>query len=121
MKWLLLAVALCPALWAQQGRGSRPPRADMNAFPRPIEMHDTVWIEEMTQVEIRDSLKAGKNSAIVMIGGMEDNGPYVIVSQHNSIGHAMCDKIARKVGNALCGRLSAWCRGTPTSRQTLAV
>jgi len=113
MKPIILLVALCSLVSAQRGRGDRPPGADMNSFPRPIEMHDTVWIEEMTQLEIRDSLKAGKTSAIVMIGGMEDNGPYVIVSQHNSIGHAMCDMIARKVGNTLCGPVIGMAPGNP--------
>lgn len=113
MKPFLLFIAATATLVAQQGRGNRPPRVDMNTFPRPIDMHDTVWIEDMTQLEIRDSLKAGKTSAIVMVGGMEDNGPYVIVSQHNSIGHAMCDMIARKLGNALCGPVVGMAPGNP--------
>ena len=113
LKPLLLLAALCSLLYAQQGRGPQPPRVDMSTAPRPIEMFDTVWIEDMTQLEIRDSLRSGKTSALIMIGGMEDNGPYVIVSQHNSISHAMCDKIARQLGNALCGPVVGMAPGNP--------
>ena len=49
---MALLMAQAAALCAQ-----RPTRVDMDTFPRPIEMRDTVWIEEMTQLEIRDSLK----------------------------------------------------------------
>jgi creatinine amidohydrolase/Fe(II)-dependent formamide hydrolase-like protein len=85
---------------------------------RPIEMHDTVWIEDMTLLEIRDSLKAGKTTAMVFAGGMEDNGPYVTVSQHNSIVRAMCDAIARKLGNALCAPIVAMAPGFPERAQS---
>src|SRR5271168_4806048 len=100
---ILAAALTMTAAFAQQtGRGGRGQRQDMATLPRPIDMHDTVWIEDMTQLEVRDLLKAGKTTALVFAGGMEDNGPYVTVSQHNLIVHAMCDSIARKLGNAMC-------------------
>jgi creatinine amidohydrolase/Fe(II)-dependent formamide hydrolase-like protein len=71
----------------------------------------------MTQLEVRDSLKAGKTTALIFAGGMEDNGPYVTVSQHNSIVRAMCDSIARKLGTALCAPIVGMAPGNPeTSR-----
>jgi creatinine amidohydrolase len=80
---------------------------------RPIEMHDTVWIEDMTLLEIRDSLKAGKTTALVLVGGMEDNGPYVTVSQHNSVVKFIGEKIARELGNALCAPVVGMAPGNP--------
>src|ERR1700760_3641822 len=88
------------------------------AMPRPIDMHDTVWIEDMTLLEIRDSLKAGKTTALIFGGGMEDNGPYVTVSQHNSIVKAMCDSISRKLGNALCAPIVGMGPGHPEEAQS---
>jgi creatinine amidohydrolase len=44
---------------------------------------------------------------------MEDNGPYITVSQHNLIVHAMCDSIARKLGNALCAPIMGMSPGVP--------
>ena len=102
-----------PANGRGRGRGRGQTRIDMSTLPRPIDMHDTVWIEDMTQIEIRDSLKSGKTTAMIFAGGMEDNGPYVTVSQHNSIVRAMCDSIARKLGNALCAPIVGMAPGMP--------
>lgn len=68
---------------------------------RPIAAADTVFIEEMTWVEVRDALKAKKTTAIVPTGGVEQNGPYVATGKHNYILRATADAIARKLGDAL--------------------
>ncbi len=116
---LILTIAGIAALQAQepaQKKGPRPGgmrRVDMTTLPRPIDMYDTVWMEDMTLLEIRDALKAGKTTALVFGGGMEDNGPYITVSQHNSIVHTMCNSIARKLGNALCAPIVGMSPGMP--------
>src|ERR1700712_1550335 len=122
---ILTVAAVLPAGWAQdaapangRGRGRGQTGVDMMALPRPIDMHDTVWIEDMTLLEIRDSLKAGKTTALIFAGGMEDNGPYVTVSQHNSIVKAMCDSIARKLGNALCAPVVPLGPGNPETSKS---
>jgi creatinine amidohydrolase/Fe(II)-dependent formamide hydrolase-like protein len=97
---------------AQQPAGQR---VDMQTIVRPIDMHDTVWIEDMTLLEIRDSLKAGKTTALVLVGGMEDNGPYVTVSQHNSVVRFIGEAIARQLGNALCAPVVGMAPGNPAS------
>ncbi len=96
------ALAFCLALQAQAPAAPAAARQALPAMPRPIDTHDTVWIEDMTLLEVRDALKAGKNTAMIFAGGMEDNGPYIVVSQHDNTVKAMCDVIARKLGNALC-------------------
>jgi creatinine amidohydrolase len=88
-------------------------RVDMLTMVRPIDMHNTVWIEDMTLLEIRDSIKAGKTTALVLVGGMEDNGPYVTVSQHNSVVRFIGEKIARELGNALCAPVVGMAPGNP--------
>lgn len=70
----------------------------VNPLPAP----NTVWMEEMTWMDIRDALKAGKTTAIIATGGMEPNGPWLVSGKHNYVLHANCDAIARKLGNALC-------------------
>jgi creatinine amidohydrolase/Fe(II)-dependent formamide hydrolase-like protein len=69
--------------------------------PRPIEALDTVFLEEMTWMEARDALRAGKETVIVATGGVEQNGPYLAAGKHNYILRATTDAIARKLGNAL--------------------
>lgn len=74
---------------------TKPPDA------RPIAGHDTVFIEEMTWMEVRDALRDGKTTAIVATGGVEENGPYVVTGKHNYILRGATNAVARKLGNAL--------------------
>jgi creatinine amidohydrolase/Fe(II)-dependent formamide hydrolase-like protein len=69
--------------------------------PRPIEAAPTVFIEEMTWMEVRDAMKAGKNTVIVATGGIEQNGPYLVAGKHNIVLRATTNAIAKKLGNAL--------------------
>ncbi len=69
---------------------------------RPVAALDSIWIEELTWIEIRDAIAAGKTTAIVSTGGIEQNGPYVAMGKHNYILQTACEDIARKLGNALC-------------------
>src|SRR3569623_767159 len=77
-----------------------PESPDPNS-PRPIPVMDTVFMEEMTWMEIRDAMAAGKTTAIVATGGLEQNGPYLATGKHNYILRATTQAIARKLGNAL--------------------
>src|SRR5215213_5524467 len=119
---LFLAFALTTALDAQQpgtapaqGRGQRvqDPRTagggqcaenPYNCIdtPNPLTPPDTVWLEEMTWMDVRDALKAGKTTIIISTGGIEPNGPWLALGKHNYVLKANCDAIARKLGNALC-------------------
>ncbi|MBY0524101.1 MAG: creatininase family protein [Gemmataceae bacterium] len=69
--------------------------------PRPIDALDSVWIEELTWMEVRDAMKAGKNIVIIPTGGVEQNGPYLATGKHDYVLKAMGEAIARKLGNAL--------------------
>lgn len=69
--------------------------------PRPIEGIDTVLLEEMTWMEVRDALAAGTTTVIVGTGGLEQNGPYVASGKHNFVLSATTEAIARELGDAL--------------------
>ena len=73
---------------------------DLDA-PRPIDRLDTVWIEEMTWMEVRDALAEGMTTAIIGTGGIEQNGPYLASGKHNFVLQATAEAIARELGNAL--------------------
>jgi creatinine amidohydrolase/Fe(II)-dependent formamide hydrolase-like protein len=70
--------------------------------PNPLPNTDTVWLEEMTWMEVRDALAAGKRTALIPTGGHEPNGPFVALGKHNVILQANCAAIARQLDNALC-------------------
>lgn len=69
--------------------------------PRPIEAVDTVFIEDMTWMEIRDAMRVGKKTVIIATGGIEQNGPYLVTGKHNVILRGTTEAIARKLGDAL--------------------
>ncbi|MEM7418074.1 MAG: creatininase family protein [Gemmatimonadota bacterium] len=75
---------------------------DEIVMERPIPALNSIWIEEMTWIEIRDAMEEGKRTAIVSTGGIEQNGPYVAIGKHNYVLEAACEGIARKLGDALC-------------------
>jgi creatinine amidohydrolase/Fe(II)-dependent formamide hydrolase-like protein len=70
--------------------------------PNPLKPPDTVWLEEMTWMDARDAMTAGKKTIIISTGGIEPNGPWLALGKHNYILRANCDAIARKLGDALC-------------------
>lgn len=92
----LFAVVVAPAMAAPPD----PVRPDPET-PRPIEGVDTVFIEDMTWMEVRDALRDGKRTVIVATGGVEQNGPYLVTGKHNVILRATTEAIARKLGDAL--------------------
>jgi hypothetical protein len=51
--------------------------------PNPLPAAKTVWMEEMTWMDVRDALKAGKTTAIISTGGIEPNGPWLDTGKHN--------------------------------------
>lgn len=100
MRATIPAVLAAILLAAAQDKKPDPINPDP-ASPRPIAARDTLFLEEMTWMEVRDALKAGKDTVIVAAGGIEQNGPYVATGKHNFILRATTQAIASKLGNAL--------------------
>ena len=63
---------------------------------RPIAGTNTLLIEEMTWMEVRDALAEGMTTVIVGTGGVEQNGPYVAAGKHNFVLSATTVAIARE-------------------------
>jgi creatinine amidohydrolase len=68
----------------------------------PLPAPNTVWLEEMTWMDVRDAMSAGKTTVVIPTGGIEPNGPWLALGKHNYVLRANCDAIARALGNALC-------------------
>lgn len=83
-----------------QGRDDRV--GELMAAENPLEPSDSVWIEELTYLEVRDRIREGTTTAIIPTGGVEQNGPYLATGKHNVILQSLCPAIARELGNALC-------------------
>ena len=95
-----IAMALVAPLLTARGVNPATAPADLET-PRPIAAADTVHLDEMTWMEIRDAIRAGKRTAIVPVGGIEQNGPYVVTGKHNRIVRAIAEQVARELGDAL--------------------
>ncbi len=95
-----ICCASMPLLWLAFAAVPDPVSPDPDS-PRPIAAVDSVFIEELTWMEIRDAMKSGKTTVIIPTGGVEQNGPYLATGKHNYILRATTEAIARKLGNAL--------------------
>ena len=102
---LLSVVTLSAILLTAAPQLAQAPAPDAR---RPIEALDSVWVEELTWMEVRDALKAGKTMVIIPTGGVEQNGPYLATGKHNYVLKATAEAIARKLGNALVAPIVAF-------------
>lgn len=69
---------------------------------------DTVHLEELTWVEARDAIKAGKTTILIPTGGTEQNGPHMVLGKHNFRIRHNAGLIARRLGNALVAPVMAY-------------
>jgi creatinine amidohydrolase/Fe(II)-dependent formamide hydrolase-like protein len=106
MRQMTAALIALLAAAAQDGKPN-PMTPDPNGA-RPIAAHETLFIEEMTWMEVRDALKGGKDTVLVATGGVEQNGPYLATGKHNVVLRATTQAIAAKLGNTLIAPIVAF-------------
>jgi len=69
---------------------------------------DTVLLEELTWMELRDLIAAKSTTIIVPVGGTEQNGPHMTLGKHNVRVKVLSEKIARAVGGTLVAPVVAY-------------
>jgi creatinine amidohydrolase len=69
--------------------------------PLTAPLPGTVKIAEMTWVEVRSALDAGYTRVIVPSGGIEQNGPHMILGKHDHIVGWTAERIAAELGRTL--------------------
>ncbi len=109
-----VAQAITPGGAAAQGGEMH----DMMEFPRPIDALDNVWIEELTMLEVRDALLDGTTTALILTGGIEENGPYLTTGKHNHVLRVMGEAIARRLGSTLVAPIVTIEPGNPERATT---
>lgn len=77
-----------------------PVEPDPNGV-RPIDAVDSLFIEDLTWMEVRDAMKAGADTVLVPTGGIEQNGPYLVTGKHNVVLRGLMEVLARKLGKTL--------------------
>jgi creatinine amidohydrolase/Fe(II)-dependent formamide hydrolase-like protein len=76
-------------------------RAAESAQATPCPRTDQVEFEKMTWVEVKCAIAAGKTTALIYTGGVEQRGPQNANGGHNLVAHATVEAIAKKLGNAI--------------------
>ena len=61
----------------------------------------SLLIEDLTWTEVRDTIAAGKTTAIYYAGSTEQNGPHMALGKHNFIARYVAQRIAQELGSAL--------------------
>jgi creatinine amidohydrolase len=102
---LMAVLILSSAAQSQQGMTAEERAlqvATKLAAPNPLEPSASLWLEELTYLEVRDRIAVGDTTAIIPTGGIEENGPYLATGKHNVILRSLCPAVAAELGNALC-------------------
>lgn len=69
--------------------------------PLTAPLPNTIHIAEMTWVEVRTALEHGFTTVIVPSGGIEQNGPHMILGKHDYIVKHAAERIAGELGKTL--------------------
>lgn len=64
-------------------------------------MKDTVLLEEMSWPEVQQALEAGTRTIIIVTASIEQHGPHLPTMTDAAIGHALGERLARRLGKAL--------------------
>jgi creatinine amidohydrolase len=91
---LRLLALLLPAALAVGGASAREPA--------------TLELESMTSTELRARVDAGATTALLPVGGTEQNGPHMVLGKHNVRARLLAGQIARRLGNAVVAPVLAY-------------
>jgi creatinine amidohydrolase len=69
--------------------------------PLTAPLPNTLQIADMTWVEVRSAIARGYTKVIVPSGGIEQNGPHMVLGKHDYIVGAAALEIARELGQTL--------------------
>ena len=59
------------------------------------------YLEDYTWPELKAMIAAGTTTAVIMAGGIEQNGPHMAYIKHNLIARHISGQVAQRLGNAL--------------------
>src|ERR1700674_2794767 len=69
--------------------------------PLTAPLPNTLYMPEMTWIEVRSALDRGYTTVIVPTGGIEQNGPHMILGKHDYIVRYTAERIATELGRTL--------------------
>ena len=72
-----------------------------DSSPAPIRERESLFLEELTWIEVRDAVKNGHTRIIIPTGGIEQNGPFVALNKHDKIVKRVTELAAQKLKGTL--------------------
>jgi creatinine amidohydrolase/Fe(II)-dependent formamide hydrolase-like protein len=69
--------------------------------PLSTSLPDTVFLSEMTWLEVEEAMRQGKTGVIVPTAGLEQNGVHAVLGKHRYIVRHTAERIARTLRTAL--------------------
>ena len=69
---------------------------------------DSVFLEELTWIELRDAVDTGSTTVIIPTGGTEQNGPHMVLGKHNYLVRYKAGEIAKRLGDVLVAPVMAY-------------
>ena len=67
-----------------------------------------VLLEEMSWTELRGRIEGGATTALVPVGGTEQNGPHMALGKHNARVRVLATRIAERLGDAVVAPVLAY-------------
>jgi creatinine amidohydrolase/Fe(II)-dependent formamide hydrolase-like protein len=74
----------------------------------PGQAAPTVQLEEMTSTELQSLVAAGTTTALVPVGGTEQNGAHLVLGKHNVRVRVLAARIAERLGDAVVAPVLAY-------------
>jgi creatinine amidohydrolase/Fe(II)-dependent formamide hydrolase-like protein len=68
----------------------------------------SVFLEDLTWVEVRDAVRAGTTTVMIPTGGTEQGGPHLVLGKHNYVMKATAEMIAKRLGKTLVAPVMAY-------------
>jgi creatinine amidohydrolase len=95
------AAQVAQATSAAPAASTAPTATTSNAVP-------SVHLEELTWTELRARVEAGAVTALIPIGGTEQNGPHMALGKHNARVRMLATRIAQQLGDAIVTPVMAY-------------
>src|SRR5262245_66524647 len=68
----------------------------------------SLWLDDLTSVELRELIAAGTTTVLVPIGGTEQNGAHLALGKHNVRVRVLSGRIAERLGHAIVAPVMAY-------------
>ena len=68
----------------------------------------SLWLDELTSVELRELIAQGTTTVLLPIGGTEQNGAHLVLGKHNVRVRVLAARVAEQLGHAVVAPVMAY-------------